>query len=122
MVSRYEGTKDKDKMVTKVKERVKNSVYTPSMERKYASMEEINCFWVLILILLQIYVAIRNTPSMVKMAMIGKNHMLEGDCYCFLFLIVCLMGTKPNKKRRRYRKKAEARGFEPPRISYEDGK
>ncbi len=43
-------------------------------------------------------------PSVGKIAIIGKSYVLEGACYCFLFLLIRLMATKPKKKKRRGKK------------------
>lgn len=99
-VSRCKETKDEKTMEMKSQGKAKQGDYIPSME-KYENM---SYFWFVILILLQAYENMMEIPSVGKIEIIGKSYVLEGACYCFLFLLIGLMTTKPKKKKRRGKK------------------
>jgi hypothetical protein len=105
VVSRCKETKDEKTMEMKSQGKAKQGDCIPSME-KYVNVKGMSYFWFVFLILLQAYGNMMEIPSVGKMAMIGKSHVLEGACYCFLILLIWLMSTTPKRRRRRYRNKA----------------
>ena len=86
-------------------EKMHQGMCTLNMEMKYFNL--MDCFCILILILLQVHGAMVEMPNMVKLLEFGKGYMLERICYCLLFLLIWLMGTILKRKRRRSRKKSK---------------